>query len=991
MLAFLFIMLIVYVGSAMAARPEETFRYTVTADGEAEINGFTYDARDFSGTLTIPSQIGGWPVTRIGSYAFHRTDITEIVVPGSIVSIGNNAFMRCDQLTSVLLEDGLKEIGPAAFQHCPALTSVRIPDSVERIAPGAFKDCEQLAEVRLSEALRAIDTETFYGCKALSSITLPKSLEEIGQGAFNGTALSYVDLPESLLCIGGNAFGGCPLSEAEIILPEGLTEIGEAAFPALRALTIPASLRTVPSRFCSGRIEELRLAQDHPTLEIVDSQWLVAHEESGDRLVRCLHGSKEASVPDGITQISAYAMGSVAYEIHSLYLPESVSRIEGTTDPFVGIGTMTVAPGNPRYRMEGPALMDTAEHALIHFCSSNASEIYIVPEGTKTIAGLAFRGSSTLRELIISEGVERIGEKAFMESDIQRIVIPSTVCDASEGLLNGYGDKSLTVEIAPGAWNLKLYERDFFREDEPKTPIFREQRKEGSYEYFLYTDGTCCITGFDQARDSKQDPVSFSKLPGKLGGHIVRAIGPDVFRYLDVTSLTVPETVRWIGDRAFDNAWFEKISLADTPPVLGRDVFQNCTHLILPEKQAESWGIDRGPQWEYNLREDGSAEITALRWPSRKAEVPVEIDGHPVKAITGHLEIQRDSGEQIPRSTFYPSTVLQQITLPEGLEEIGDYALANLSKSVKKIRIPSTVTAIGKGAFRNSGFTEIVLPDAVTTLGEACFMDCHDLRKVTMGKGVTEIPAFAFALCIDLVSVRLPGGLVEIGAQAFRNTYKLKTLSFPASLRSIGLRAFYMGGLTKITLPEGVETIGQESFAEVNEGRVLQSVKLPGTLKKIPKSAFAKNKELTKVILGEGIEHIGEYAFYNCNLSSLSLPASMRILGPFAFSLNTSLKKVRLNEGLTEIQDGCFAGHELSRVDLPGSLQFVGQTALLPNQTKGTFRITVAGMETELHAESFCALRFGKKVTEIVCPEGSRVDQMLSSGKIDESRFKLIR
>lgn len=205
------------------------------------------------------------------------------------------------------------------------------------------------------------------------------------------------------------------------------------------------------------------------------------------------------------------------------------------------------------------------------------------------------------------------------------------------------------------------------------------------------------------------------------------------------------------------------------------------------------------------------------------------------------------------------------------------------------------------------------------------------------------------------------------------------------------IRAFYMGGLTKLTLPEEVEYIGQESFAEVKEGSVLQSVKLPGTLKEIPKAAFAKNKELTKVILGEGIERIGEYAFYNCNLSSLSLPASMRILGPFAFSVNTSLKKVRLNEGLVKIQDGCFAGHELSRVDLPASLQFVGQTALLPNRTTGSFRIKVVGMETELHAESFCALRFGKKVTEIICPEGSRVDQMLSAGEIDESRFRLIR
>ena len=156
-------------------------------------------------------------VTSIGDYAFYGcSGLTELDLSNctSLTSIESYAFWCCSGLTSIDLPSSLTSIGNYAFNGCRGLTSITLPSSLEAIGGSAFSDCRGLTEVDLSNctSLTSIESYAFYGCSGLTSITLPSSLKNIGEYAFQDcTSLTKVDLSNciSLEGIGDNAFEGC--------------------------------------------------------------------------------------------------------------------------------------------------------------------------------------------------------------------------------------------------------------------------------------------------------------------------------------------------------------------------------------------------------------------------------------------------------------------------------------------------------------------------------------------------------------------------------------------------------------------------------------------------------------------------------------------------------------------------------------------------------------------------------------------------------------
>ena len=82
------------------------------------------------------------------------TEMTSIVIPDGVTSIGDNAFYNCSSLTSVTIGDGVTSISYQAFIGCSSLTSITIPDSVTSISNSAFSGCSSLTDI------------TFAGTKA---------------------------------------------------------------------------------------------------------------------------------------------------------------------------------------------------------------------------------------------------------------------------------------------------------------------------------------------------------------------------------------------------------------------------------------------------------------------------------------------------------------------------------------------------------------------------------------------------------------------------------------------------------------------------------------------------------------------------------------------------------------------------------------------------------------------------------------------------------
>jgi len=235
--------------------PEEFFVYTIT-DDEATITGIYYPALpwNFDGHLFIPETLDGYPVTAIADETFlnWQTDLTEVTIPQSVVSIGGGAFANCKNLTKVTFdydydEEGLESIGNSAFSQCDSLESIvmlmdddySIPNSVTSIGHNAFFGCSALKKISIPSGLTTIEENTFFGCSSLTRVIesyAGSSLTTIGRGAFHGCKLQFYYIPESVTSIGDAAFYNCSNLFATRI-PNGVTSIENNTFYGCSSLT----------------------------------------------------------------------------------------------------------------------------------------------------------------------------------------------------------------------------------------------------------------------------------------------------------------------------------------------------------------------------------------------------------------------------------------------------------------------------------------------------------------------------------------------------------------------------------------------------------------------------------------------------------------------------------------------------------------------------------------------------------------------------------
>ena len=153
--------------SAAESKAREDYEYE---DDYNTVNILRYLGE--GGKITIPSMIGGKPVTWIDEHAFRGAAVTNVTIPGTVRTIRTHAFTGCDQLEILTIADGVKTIDGYAFSECTNLTLVSLPDSIQEIGAGAFRGCPELLLTYRGQTYTALNIEDLYDVVMLEGALL---------------------------------------------------------------------------------------------------------------------------------------------------------------------------------------------------------------------------------------------------------------------------------------------------------------------------------------------------------------------------------------------------------------------------------------------------------------------------------------------------------------------------------------------------------------------------------------------------------------------------------------------------------------------------------------------------------------------------------------------------------------------------------------------------------------------------------------------------
>ena len=164
-------------------------------------------------------------VTSIADYAFYNcSGLTTVTIPSSVTTIGSSAFYGCSGLTSVNISDlaawcnvsfSNSDSNPLGYAHHLYLngeevTDLIIPESVSSIGQYAFYGCSGLTNLTIPNSVTSIGNRAFMGCSSLTSVIIPNSVTTIGERTFyNCSSLTNVTIPNSVTSIGSAAFYNC--------------------------------------------------------------------------------------------------------------------------------------------------------------------------------------------------------------------------------------------------------------------------------------------------------------------------------------------------------------------------------------------------------------------------------------------------------------------------------------------------------------------------------------------------------------------------------------------------------------------------------------------------------------------------------------------------------------------------------------------------------------------------------------------------------------
>ena len=642
------------------------------------------------------------------------------------------------------------------------------------------------------------------------------SVTTIGESAFKGSAVTSVSMPEGITIIGFEAFSGCQNLES-VALPESLTTLGIRTFggcQSLKTIKIPSGVRAIPSSCFNGC----------SSLESV-------------------------TIPEGVTSIEGSAFWSC--NLNALTLPESLETIGSYA-----------------------------------FCNNCVLKSVNIPAKVKTIESDAFYNCG-LTELVIPEEVQTIDNYAFCNNPLKKLTLPSTITSIGSGaFLNNYSLQSITCNATtPPSLGENAFNHNISTTVKvPLSSIAAYRQAEGWKNFTNYYGGEVIADGITYRIDENDAMVAAAEatlteanIPSSVefegNQYPVIKINDEVFSgNTNLTSVTLPESLTTLGDRAFYTCKSLKtIKIPSGVTAIPDYCFNHCLSLesvTIPEGVTT---IGDGAFVGCNLKE--------LTLPSTVTmiEIGAFLSNNRCQSITCNATTPPNLGENVfgynaSTTVKVPLQSIAAYRQAEGWKGFANYyggemiadgityriddngaMVAVAEATLTEANIPSSVEfegnqypviKINDRVFSgNTNLMSVTLPESLTTLGDRAFYTCKSLKTIKIPSGVTAIPGHCFDGCSSLESVTIPEGVMtigdvafyacsinaltlpesleKIGIGAFCNNCVLKSVNIPAKVKTIGAWAFSVCGLTDLVIPEGVQTIGNEAFLYNNN---LQSI-----------------------------------------------------------------------------------------------------------------------------------------------------------------------
>ena len=307
--------------------------------------------------------------------------------------------------------------------------------------------------------------------------------------------------------------------------------------------------------------------------------------------------------------------------------------------------------------------------------------------------------------------------------------------------------------------------------------------------------------------------------------------------------------------------------------------------------------------------------------------------------------------EHIAQSAFLYTKKLKNITISEGVKDIGAYAFKN--SGIKSASIPASVTSISDGVFVNCSNLETVdvasantaysSVDGVVfnkTVTDLIYYPTAKAGEYTVPGTVTTIKQSSCEGTKKLTKITLPPSVKTIEESAFESS-SLSELAFSGTsgLETIGKRAFIWAHLSNVTIPASVKLLEWGAFYGQNgndsfDGQGLKTVTVEDNsqLKEIGAEAFRGNKKLEKFEFKGTckLEKIRNAAFRdNYSLPSFTFPQTITRIDESAFNGCSSMKSATFKEpsSFVFVGSGSFQNCGLENLKLPESVTTIGQSA----------------------------------------------------------------